>query len=129
VSNINGWNAQANEGVLVKVGAYDAGTRKLQMLDARLTQFARGRQRATCGDGVMAAPLGEACDDGNAVAGDGCSADCQEEATHSCTNPACGTSTCSLLAIDDDRCGTRGSGFGLGEGFGGWILGLRARGR
>ncbi|MEK6863199.1 MAG: DUF4215 domain-containing protein [Nanoarchaeota archaeon] len=34
---------------------------------------------AVCGDGVIQANLGEFCDDGNAVSGDGCSATCQKE--------------------------------------------------
>ena len=32
-----------------------------------------------CGDGILQADLGEACDDGNLVSGDGCNASCQEE--------------------------------------------------
>ena len=40
-----------------------------------------------CGDGVLqAAALGEACDDGNSVSGDGCSADCIEQ-NYSCLVP------------------------------------------
>ncbi|MBI4817459.1 MAG: DVUA0089 family protein [Deltaproteobacteria bacterium] len=35
---------------------------------------------ATCGDSVLASRVGESCDDGNAAAGDGCSAACQFEA-------------------------------------------------
>jgi cysteine-rich repeat protein len=32
-----------------------------------------------CGNGVLDAAVGEACDDGNTVGGDGCSADCRSE--------------------------------------------------
>src|SRR3989344_5330070 len=34
-----------------------------------------------CGDGVIDTDFGEACDDGNAVSGDGCSAACAVETT------------------------------------------------
>ncbi len=36
---------------------------------------------STCGDGLV---IGEACDDGNVAAADGCSATCTVEATHTC---------------------------------------------
>jgi cysteine-rich repeat protein len=43
-----------------------------------------------CGDGLLqATALGEACDDGNSVSGDGCSADCMAiEANFACLKPA-----------------------------------------
>ncbi len=44
-----------------------------------------GACTSTCGDGLV---IGEACDDGNVVAGDGCSATCTVEATHTCTTVA-----------------------------------------
>jgi cysteine-rich repeat protein len=34
-----------------------------------------------CGNGIVEAELGEVCDDGNTVAGDGCSADCTSDET------------------------------------------------
>lgn len=49
-----------------------------------------------CGNGVLAAP--EACDDGNSVNGDGCSATCAVEAGYTCTNSTPSTpSTCTRL--------------------------------
>jgi cysteine-rich repeat protein len=40
-----------------------------------------------CGDGIV---LNEACDDGNAASGDGCSSNCTVEAGWTCTQPALG---------------------------------------
>lgn len=37
-----------------------------------------------CGDGIVQADRGEQCDDGNTVAGDGCSGTCQIEPNHTC---------------------------------------------
>jgi fibro-slime domain-containing protein len=49
-----------------------------------------------CGDSVVNAPQKEQCDDGNAVAGDGCSASCQLESGWICAFPglACEASAC-----------------------------------
>jgi cysteine-rich repeat protein len=49
---------------------------------------------SVCGDGVLG--LGEACDDGNAVNGDGCSALCLVESGYAC--PGAGL-TCQHLAV------------------------------
>jgi cysteine-rich repeat protein len=49
---------------------------------------------ATCGDGVI--DDDEECDDGNAVAGDGCSASCQEEFGYDCV-------LADLSKLDDDH--------------------------
>src|SRR5207302_7054316 len=40
---------------------------------------------STCGDGVRDAEAGEQCDDGNAVSGDGCEADCTRSAPRTTT--------------------------------------------
>ena len=40
-----------------------------------------------CGDGIVQADLGEKCDDGNTLAGDGCSGTCQVEPNHICPTP------------------------------------------
>ena len=41
-----------------------------------------------CGDGIQSADLGEQCDDGNTVGGDGCSADCKTiESGFQCPTP------------------------------------------
>jgi cysteine-rich repeat protein len=41
-----------------------------------------------CGDGIVQPSIGEVCDDGNQVSGDGCSADCKTMGTGcSCTTP------------------------------------------
>ncbi len=37
-----------------------------------------------CGDGIVQTSLGEQCDDGNTLAGDGCSGTCQVEPNHTC---------------------------------------------
>ena len=37
-----------------------------------------------CGDGIVQTNLGEQCDDGNTIAGDGCSGTCQVEPNHTC---------------------------------------------
>ncbi len=39
-----------------------------------------------CGDGNVDTPDGEECDDGNALSGDGCSADCKIEGGFTCTD-------------------------------------------
>jgi fibro-slime domain-containing protein len=44
-----------------------------------------GTCTAFCGDGVLIAGSGEACDDGNVQNGDGCSSTCQQEAGYTCT--------------------------------------------
>ncbi len=44
-----------------------------------------GACTSTCGDGLV---IGEACDDGNVIAGDGCSATCTVEATYTCATVA-----------------------------------------
>jgi cysteine-rich repeat protein len=46
------------------------------------------RSNETCGNGVIDAVTGEACDDGNIVAGDGCDASCQLEACADASSPA-----------------------------------------
>jgi fibro-slime domain-containing protein len=46
-----------------------------------------GRQALFCGDGVVSAKLGEQCDDGNKVGGDGCTENCKLEANYQCPTP------------------------------------------
>jgi len=46
-----------------------------------------------CGDGKLAGD--EACDDGNALNGDGCSSSCAEETGWACANVPCGQTSCS----------------------------------
>jgi cysteine-rich repeat protein len=50
-----------------------------------------------CGDGKRNTNAGanEVCDDGNTLAGDGCSPTCQQETGFTCTGPANGLSTCT----------------------------------
>ncbi len=45
-----------------------------------------------CGNGIL--ELGEDCDDGNALSGDGCSASCLNEGTQECTDPATQLNCC-----------------------------------
>lgn len=51
--------------------------------------------KAACGDDLLIRELGEECDDGNAVSGDGCSASCKVEAGFSCAGrPSVCTARC-----------------------------------
>lgn len=50
-----------------------------------------------CGDGSLNSTSGETCDDGNAIAGDGCSASCEVESGWDCTSTARDASTCSMM--------------------------------
>ncbi len=62
---------------------------------------------ATCGNGALDATGRETCDDGNAVAGDGCSAICQIEAGYACptAGSACRTVSCGDGFVDlPERC-------------------------
>jgi len=65
-----------------------------------------------CGDGLI---LGdEACDDGNAVSGDGCSADCQVEDGFTCTQPDLGDTMIVPMVVRDFNAGgdfEKGSSF------------------
>src|SRR5690349_9296403 len=56
-----------------------------------------------CGDGLLQkAALGEVCDDGNSVSGDGCAADCMAvEANYACLKP--GTPCESTVVCGDDQ--------------------------
>ena len=56
-----------------------------------------------CGDGLV---LGtEACDDGNAVSGDGCSSTCQVEAGFTCTQPPLGDTMVVPMVVRDFNAG------------------------
>jgi cysteine-rich repeat protein len=50
---------------------------------------------ATCGDGVITVAIGEECDDGNTVPGDGCRANCTKEDTACADGDRDGTMTAS----------------------------------
>lgn len=54
------------------------------------------RSNETCGNGVIDGHVGEACDDGNIIAGDGCDDTCQFEACSFSSSPALGTRSFSL---------------------------------
>lgn len=54
------------------------------MLVLALALCSASRAHAACGDGALEA-ASETCDDGNVVAGDGCTASCQREAGYLCT--------------------------------------------
>jgi len=58
-----------------------------------------------CGDGVVDQALGEACDDGNNVDGDGCSADCLVERV-----PGCGDGILDNGEMCDDGNNDAGDG-------------------
>ncbi len=57
-----------------------------------------------CGDGVIDSTDGEACDDGNSIAGDGCSADCQVEEGFSCTDGQCNSICGDRLIRGSETC-------------------------
>jgi cysteine-rich repeat protein len=75
--------------------ASTAGTKGLELGGSTSTTAGMGGSggkpddMSGCGDGVLlAAALGEVCDDGNSDSGDGCSADCQViEQNYSCLAP------------------------------------------
>ncbi len=48
----------------------------------------------TCGNGIVEAEYGEKCDDGNQIAGDGCSPACQVEAGYLCEDNHCIARAC-----------------------------------
>jgi len=77
-----------------------------------------------CGDEVVTPELGEECDDGNVIDGDGCSSTCQNEAWACCANCSGSTpftictneiqSQCDLLTIQRQlNCGFSGTFTGL----------------
>ena len=73
---------------------------------------------ATCGNGLV--ELGETCDDGHAVAGDGCSATCQTETGYTCTGaPSVCTITpggCAMpTALTLTQTGNDYDGMGSGD--------------
>ncbi len=77
----------------------------------------------TCGDGKIG--KGEMCDDGNAVGGDGCSADCKAvEAYYKCGNDgkgkggACTLTKCGDGKLNDNVSGVVGEECDLGTGNG-----------
>jgi cysteine-rich repeat protein len=65
------------------------------------TSGGTGGSTASCGDGQL--DPGEACDDGNPLAGDGCSADCHVEPGFTCTGSP---STCATTCGDGVAGGT-----------------------
>ncbi|KAF2676408.1 zincin [Lentithecium fluviatile CBS 122367] len=87
--------------------------------------------RGVCGDGILALANGEACDDGNNIDGDGCSADCRVEIIptewcgdtivqtnlgEECEPP--NTDTCDAFCHLKDpqpHCGNNNIEFSLGE--------------
>ena len=75
-----------------------------------------GSDGGSCGDRVLSGP--EACDDGNVVSGDGCSATCGLEIDHACPMPGapcvwstvCGDGRLAGLETCDDRNALSGDG-------------------
>jgi cysteine-rich repeat protein len=63
-----------------------------------------GPTRHRCGDGVV--DVGEGCDDGNTLSGDGCSSTCEVETTH----PVCGNGVLEVGEACDDGNTTNGDG-------------------
>jgi len=65
-----------------------------------------------CGDGETQAELGEECDDGNDVSGDGCSASCQVEYNWHCFHCQIEDNVCNGTDTDD-RCKFEGCQLGI----------------
>ena len=61
--------------------------------------FVVGDAGPYCGDGVIEADLGEQCDDGNRIGGDGCSGTCQIEPNWKC--PTAGSPCVSTIVCGD----------------------------
>ncbi len=84
-------------GEVVGSGADDV----LVSLGALVGAHIRLREPAICGDGIVAPGL-EACDDGNARAGDGCDPSCGLEPDYACViAPPEGPSTCAPLRLEE----------------------------
>jgi len=102
VTNLGSWDEARGLGELKSVGRYDGATQTRnkvsEMNSDQLAFLVRDRKKPVCGDG-LASPE-EACDDGNVVGGDGCSAMCTVEPTHTCVSSRkCGASTCSPVIV------------------------------
>jgi cysteine-rich repeat protein len=72
---INGFQALAIAQDVIGVGSQTFGDKTIGLPYI----ISRGATPAGCGDGKWEASLNEECDDGNTVAGDGCSASCKCE--------------------------------------------------
>lgn len=73
------------------------------------------RSNETCGNGVIDDHVGEACDDGNVLGGDGCDSSCQFEACSFASGPALGTRT---FSVNSATSGLANSILGLGTQLG-----------
>lgn len=74
-----------------------------------------GACTTTCGDGLVMG--NEACDDGNAVSGDGCSATCQVEPGYECEQPPLGDTMLVPMVVRDFNAGgdfEKGASFATG---------------
>jgi MYXO-CTERM domain-containing protein len=79
------------------------------------TFTASGEALASCGDGTKL--MAEACDDGNIVAGDGCSSACTVESGYSCTtaSPSVCTTVCGDgIVVGSEGCDDGGTANGNG---------------
>ena len=67
---------------------------------------------ANCGNGILETSLGELCDDGNTVTGDGCSATCTIQTGWTCPTPgaACNGICGDLLVVGSEECDAGPSG-------------------
>jgi cysteine-rich repeat protein len=106
----DGGNTQADASTTIDAGAVDASS-----ADATPVEMTPDAQVPACGDDVR--DLGEVCDDGNVVGGDGCAADCLSD--ESCgngvfdplANEICDDSNviggdgCSADCLSDESCG------------------------
>ena len=62
-----------------------------------------GMSAPGCGDGTLQASLGEQCDDGNSVSGDGCSGVCKIEPYYTC--PTAGQPCVTTIVCGDGKVG------------------------
>ncbi len=74
-------------------------------LNGACTRALGSFEQGVCGNDVYEPELGEECDDGNVLPGDGCSQDCVVEITAGCGNGV-------LEAVEDCDDGNRAAGDG-----------------
>jgi len=111
----DGGNAQSDATAAIDASVVDAGLVDASPADAMPVDMTPDAHVPECGDDVR--DPGEACDDGNLIGGDGCSADCLSD--ESCgngvfdplANEACDDSNviggdgCSANCLSDESCG------------------------
>lgn len=85
------------------IAALDFSKMKIIVLNLRL-KTVESRipiSQPGCGDGLLDKSLGETCDDGNNVSGDGCDSNCNVETNWECTAVEGALSVCTYIACGD----------------------------